>query len=54
MFTQIEIFTNTTKEIELNYKLVSLSKLVVTFIVALNNLYIFLRHKYACIFFFLI
>lgn len=49
MFTQIEIFTNTTKEVELDYKLVSLSKLVVTFIVALNNLYIFLRHKYACI-----
>lgn len=38
MFTQIEIFTNTMKEIELDYKLVSLTKLVVTFIVALNNL----------------
>ena len=49
---QIEIFMNTMKEIELDYKLVSLSKLVVTFIVTLNNFYTFLHHKYACIFFF--
>ena len=52
MFMQIEIFMNTMKEIELDYKLVSLSKLVVTFIVTLNNFYTFLHHKYACIFFF--
>lgn len=49
---QIEIM-NTMKETELDYKLVSLSKLVVTFIVTLNNLYIFLHHKIPMYFFFL-
>lgn len=48
---QIEICTNTMKEIELDYKLVSLSKLVLTFIVTLNNSYTFLHHKIRMYFF---